>query len=242
LFIFGGSSQSLGLLNDVWKITPGSDWIELCSHGSLDCGDAPIGRDAMGIAMIGSTLFVFGGRIFGGQINDLWQITPGEDWIELCPSDESVSCGVPPAARFNNRMVSLGSSLFVFGGNPLTNRNNDLWEITPGGVWIELCASDSTDCGDVLPSLRSQNAMVSADLNLYVFGGISVMGAHVGDLWTISPGGNWSEVCPLLTCGSRFPAPDDSVNLARLGSSFFFLAPAPGIPPVNYDLWALGKF
>ena len=100
---------------------------------------SPIPRVAHAQATIGSRIYTFGGQSVGtvkaeSVLNDLHYFdTQTETWTEV-----TFKGGNAPSARSFHQMVSVGSSLFVFGGCGNAGRMSDLHEFdTNSLVWTE---------------------------------------------------------------------------------------------------------
>lgn len=178
-------------MNDVWQFVPGFGWIQHCRNSrengnggnSADCGAAPTQREMSDLTSIGSTLYLFGGSSRSHDFNDLWEIKPFSDWVQLC-ADDTDDCGVPPDRRRNFALEAIGSDLIVFGGR-LERPSvlmNDFWMISPDGnrQWMEMCQDGA--CGE-LPTERNFFAAATISTSHFIFGG-EVDGSRVsGDLW-----------------------------------------------------------
>mmetsp|Transcript_11498 Transcript_11498/g.27046 ORF Transcript_11498/g.27046 Transcript_11498/m.27046 type:complete len:370 (-) Transcript_11498:132-1241(-) len=129
LYIFGGYDGTfLGDLH-AFDIDKGS-WSELSSRSS---GPSPSTRSSLGMAALGSTLYVFGGRDAGGWLGDMYAYDvstavwtnlslaamppPGAAHHARGPTTSSLGAhGQPPGARYGLGMAAVGSKLFVYGG------------------------------------------------------------------------------------------------------------------------------
>ncbi|XP_066915449.1 uncharacterized protein [Clytia hemisphaerica] len=101
-------------------------------------GNSPVPRIAHSQAVIGNRIYIFGGRqgitMDESPLNDLHCFdTVTETWTEV-----AVKGGVAPSARSFHQMVSVGTSLFIFGGCGAAGRMSDLNEFdTKTSVWTE---------------------------------------------------------------------------------------------------------
>ena len=100
--------------------------------------NSPSPRIAHSQAVIGNRIYIFGGRqgitMDESPLNDLHYFdTQTETWTEVV-----FKGGNAPSARSFHKMVSVGSSLFVFGGCGNAGRMSDLHEFdTNSLVWTE---------------------------------------------------------------------------------------------------------
>ena len=100
--------------------------------------NSPSPRIAHAQATIGNKIYIFGGRqgitMDESPLNDLHCFdTQTETWTQV-----EVKGGNVPSARSFHKMVSAGSSLFVFGGCGNAGRMSDLHEFdTNTQMWIE---------------------------------------------------------------------------------------------------------
>ena len=110
-----------------WTVTPGS-------------GPAPSLRVAHAAAAVGSTLYIHGGRTEVAEQSSLGDLHsfdfPTATWAELHPQ------GKTPPSRNYHVAVSVGASLYIFGGCGQAGRMADLWRYdTASGAWEELPSS-----------------------------------------------------------------------------------------------------
>lgn len=81
-------------------------------------------------ALIGSSLYIYGGRqgvnVGDGDLNDMHKLdlSTGE-WSAIAPGNEG------PSARSFHQMCAAGGKLHVFGGCPGHDRASDLWTFDP---------------------------------------------------------------------------------------------------------------
>lgn len=193
MYVFGGKTAHDGVLNDLWTITPGRDWLKLCASGGMDCGlEPPDPRHDHAAAVMDGTMYVFGGLsvILGGAFNDLWSIVPGGgNWTAICRHGTG-DCGAPtaPPPRANTVMAAIGGSLYIYGGADIGGSPvfDDLWTITPTDptpTWKPLCIADG-ECGPALPGKRRLAGVATIGDAFYVFGGDSEeTGVIHNDIW-----------------------------------------------------------
>jgi hypothetical protein len=118
---------------------------------------------------VSNRLILFGG--FGpGVLSDTWAWT-GTNWVLLSP-------GTNPPARFSSHMVSLSSSVLLFGGIGSSQIFGDTWSWN-GTTWVQLFPS-------VSPVSRADGMMVVTPTgDVLLFGGNDDI-AEINDTWVYS--------------------------------------------------------
>ncbi|KAN0105725.1 hypothetical protein V8E52_010737 [Russula decolorans] len=121
--------------------------------------------------VVGSKLFVFGGRIDGKVVNDMWTLDldslksqPLWESYELAPGNEK------PLPRNVHVSVTTKDRIIIFGGQEGGQHHyyNDTWSFDISTrKWTEL------QCTGSIPSPRGSHAAVLVDDVMYVFGGYS---------------------------------------------------------------------
>merc|ERR1712198_58485 len=146
--------------------------------------NSPSPRIAHSQAVIGNRIYIFGGRqgitMDESPLNDLHYFdTQTETWTEV-----AFKGGNAPSARSFHQMVSVGSSLFVFGGCGNAGRMSDLHEFdTNSLVWTE--HSNEYKAGDDGSSEtikgRGGASLVAANCGtkLFLVGGIAGKGNYI---------------------------------------------------------------
>jgi hypothetical protein len=166
MVVFGGVTNNLMLLNDLWEYSPiPNSWREIIPGKTMD---RPVPREGHSMVALSpkggqgdASALVFGGISYGyTPFNDLWQfsVTTG-NWEAIEPIDgagaalamlsgkdeEKKEPPKPPGRWMHSAVVIdgvLGKAMFVFGGcsesfAPL----NDLWRFdVKTKVWLELGA------------------------------------------------------------------------------------------------------
>ena len=130
-------------------------------------GSPPSARRFLCMVSVGSDLYVFGGGDpagwFSGYSTELFRfLTTEQKWEQL---DAQRVSGSPPNRQFVYGMVSVGSDLYVLGGDGNNGYSNDLFRFSSTDhTWEHL------DVGSP-PIAKSGYGMVSMGSDLYVFGG-----------------------------------------------------------------------
>ncbi|CAH8260706.1 unnamed protein product [Arabidopsis lyrata] len=129
-------------------------------------GEGPGLRCSHGIAQVGNKIYSFGGEFTPNQpidkhlyVFDLetrtWSISPATG-------------DVPHLSCLGVRMVSVGSTLYVFGGRDASRQYNGFYSFdTTTHVWKLLTPVEEG------PTPRSFHSMAADEENVYVFGGVS---------------------------------------------------------------------
>jgi hypothetical protein len=197
LYVFGGESgphrshfgygEPVGSAVHTLDMDVGGDtavWTELM----ITAGVPPSPRLGHGQCVVGSYLYVFGGRqpadvdaMYDGSeeirsLNDLHrlELTTGV-WEEL------PGTGTIPSERSYHGMTSHGSTIFVFGGMVNNDRYSDLYALSGGTTWSRLPDGPMEGRGGAGlvagPGPMASNPTAS----LWVVAGFS--GRPVGDVW-----------------------------------------------------------
>ncbi|CAN8259107.1 unnamed protein product [Cochlearia groenlandica] len=136
-------------------------WIKLEQNG-----EAPGLRCSHAIAQVGNKIYSFGGEFIPNQpidkhlyVFDLetktWSISPATG-------------DIPHLSCLGVRMVSAGTTLYVFGGRDASRQYNGFYSFdTTKKVWKLLTPLEEG------PTPRSFHSMAADETNVYVFGGVS---------------------------------------------------------------------
>lgn len=193
MIIFGGAESSTGT-NDTWALPLASDdqsWVRINPAGVL-----PPGRfwhtafyDATTNAMV-----VFGGRIPGGDTNDLWKLALSEPptWSPFATSQSP-----QPRSRHAGGYDAAGLRFVVFAGHdafPAYSLRGDVWLLSTNGLtpaWTELNPSNP-------PSTRVYPSALYVPPRdaIMIFGGWD--GAYLSDAWlfSLADGVTWEKLIP----------------------------------------------
>ncbi|KAI0283606.1 hypothetical protein BGY98DRAFT_1183851 [Russula aff. rugulosa BPL654] len=167
--------DSLYLLNlgTTSSIPVSREWTRIVVNGP-----GPGGRYNHTFTLVGSKLFVFGGRIASGRLNDIWALdlnclksNPFWESYEPAPGNEK------PLPRSGHVSVTTGDHIIIFGGHSGRHDFNDTWSFNVSTrKWTEL------QCTGSVPSPRAGHAAVLVGDVMYVFGGDTIDGTNLGDL------------------------------------------------------------
>eukprot|EP00048_Salpingoeca_helianthica_P014445 m.221735 g.221735 ORF g.221735 m.221735 type:complete len:511 (+) comp15874_c0_seq1:1258-2790(+) len=153
-YLFGGSSDEDKELNDLFSYDPRTHtWSQLVASGS------PSPRSSHGAAVLGSSLYVYGGFCSRKAVGDLYQFDAKTGkWAQL-------PAGGP---RCNHTLTAIGSNLYAFGGrvNAKTLFNDIAAFNTTTATWAAV-----TPTPGVMPSHRDMQAAVAVNKSLVIFGG-----------------------------------------------------------------------
>jgi N-acetylneuraminic acid mutarotase len=166
IHVFGGGMGSGYGSNDLFRFsTTEEKWEQL--DAQRVSGSPPSARLFLCMVSVGSDLYVFGGGDptgwFVGYSTELFRfVTTEQKWEQL---DAQRVSGSPPSRQLVYGMVSVGSDLYVLGGDSNNGYSNDLFRFSSTEhKWENL------DVGSP-PSAKSGHRMVSVGSDLYVFGG-----------------------------------------------------------------------
>ncbi|KAF3912713.1 hypothetical protein ABW21_db0207834 [Orbilia brochopaga] len=115
LYLFGGTNGVIWF-NDVWAYDPRTN-----SWSQLDCiGYIPSPREGHSAALVGDTMYVFGGRSNDGtDLGDLAAFRiPSRRWYTF------QNMGPSPSPRSGHSMTTFGTRIFVKGGEPSVQTTN----------------------------------------------------------------------------------------------------------------------
>ncbi len=135
--------------------------------------------------LTGFALVLFGGSDEQDAVLEQTWVNDGSDWLNLNPP-------TAPPARTYPSMVAAENTIYLFGGNDGENYYHDLWQYTNGN-WQEM----SIDEGASTPSARTLTALAydASHARLLLFGGQSITGTALADIWTFDlVGDKWLEL------------------------------------------------
>ena len=163
-------------------------------------GDAPParGNPAAVYDPVGHRLVGFGGRVPGGELNDVWALDLNAmRWLNLTPDS-----GPAPTPRWSHNAVydPAGQRMLVWSGRRGGTFYNDVWAFDLNEhTWTELVASNP------IPNMRYGTAAVFDPLagHLMTFAGFTDEG-RFDDTWRFDPGSaRWRQLSPASNPGLR---------------------------------------
>jgi hypothetical protein len=121
LLLYAGQTTGAPAIGDLWLYEPqAEEWAQQAQP-------EPLPRQLYAVALVGDTIFVFGGGARDGtDLDDLWQLElDGMTWREAQPA------GVSPAGRFGATLIAddQRNRLMLFGGKRGTRELADLWQL-----------------------------------------------------------------------------------------------------------------
>ena len=167
LVIFGGHAYlgngEFEYLNDTWVLdSPTLTWQQVLPHGT-----PPDKRYGASCQIVGSRMFVFGGRGPNGQLyRDMFFLDLVEwTWVPV----SATSSG--PSPRFYHASLVVGRKLVIHGGwNGQTKCHNDLWVFdTETFTWVK-----PRTAGLPPPPMYGHNLNLTSNGHIMCFGGVSV--------------------------------------------------------------------
>lgn len=163
-------------------------------------------------------LWLFGGDGVQGDLNDLWQYTPGSGewtWISgATTAAASGTYGAPGSAAPNNvpgaresavSWIDHSGNLWLFGGEGYDSVGtrgalNDLWEYEASAQeWIWVSGANTAWMSGMTPPTGAPAARsgavswIDSSGSLWLFGGTGTDGL-LNDLWEFTPGTGWAFV------------------------------------------------
>ena len=129
-------------------------------------GQAPGLRCSHAIAQVGNKIYAFGGELIPNQPidKDLYVFDLETRTWSISPATGDV----PHLSCLGVRMVSIGSTLYVFGGRDASRKYNGFYSFdTTKNKWKLLTPVEEG------PIPRSFHSMAADENNVYVFGGVS---------------------------------------------------------------------
>ncbi|KAI0264606.1 hypothetical protein BC834DRAFT_826003 [Gloeopeniophorella convolvens] len=145
----------------------------------------PSGRYGHSLSAVGSYLVVFGGRVDGRFLDDLWLFDLNT--LGSIPAWERCETSVRPASRAYHTCITDGDRIILFGGTDGLYHYSDSWSFDiRTRQWTEL------ECIGFIPSPREGHAAALVGDVMYTFGGRGPGGVDLGDLAALNlPAQRW---------------------------------------------------
>lgn len=158
LIVFGGSSQEVGSMNDLWEFClTQKKWTEIKSGSQK-----PSAREMHSACVLLNDIYIIGGRHSNGGVHaDMWIFSEKEkEWKQLPNTD----IPVPTCAHTANSSPA-NKKIYVFGGFNGSSMSRTLWEYFDG-KWNSMMEHETYRFAHV--------SAISQDGNmLYIAGGVN---------------------------------------------------------------------
>jgi hypothetical protein len=166
------TAVSFGWHNDLWSIELGGDGRAVCQRVATE-GEPPAARAAHGAAVLGGSMYIFGGRTATGRAADTWSLSPEMRWrkAELAAS---------PPARSQGSMVALGGSpgsAVLFGGVDAEDKVLDDLSVLALSDGAAAWHAVESKAGS-WPAARSGAAAAVLGSKVILLGGVNAAGQH----------------------------------------------------------------
>jgi hypothetical protein len=174
--VYGGNATGWPYEHTTWELT-GTTWLSTTTTG-------PEARYGMAMADTEAGILLFGGTAADNRVlNQTWIYTNSQ-WFETFPT-------TTPLSRTHHSMVAGDNgTVYLFGGNDGTIHRNDLWRYQ-NGQWDDISPVTR-------PPARTHSAL-AYDPNtnqLLLFGGRSITGTELADLWAFDLTNNQWTLIP----------------------------------------------
>jgi uncharacterized repeat protein (TIGR01451 family) len=170
VILYGGNAAGWPYEDTTWEFD-GTDWISVATALS------PPPRYGAQMAYDGDQIILFGGSDeTDTALHQTWVYSDTE-WSQLSPAT------TPLSRTYHSLAVNpISGTLYLFGGNDEATYFNDLWQFE-NGEWSEIPIT-----GDQ-PQPRTLAALTydTGNEQLLLFGGRSVTGTLLADLWAFDP-------------------------------------------------------
>ena len=163
LWVVGTDATNPFVPSNTYYKTDGMKWEKVDSPPYND------GRSSVEGAVMDGVLYFVAGYMSStsSAFNDVFTSSNGLDWESYQGNFE---------ARAFHQIFNLGGSLYILGGNTMTQRLNDVWTTSTGILWEQVTPSAGYNA-------VSSHAVVVSDSKICVTGGITVSDMYVSDVW-----------------------------------------------------------
>ena len=132
LVLFGGDTKS-GYSDELWTLDllAAAAWTRLTASASGASAAWPSARWGHTMVTVGSAVLMFGGWTDSGYSDELWSLNvtvAASAWTRLTASASGAS-DARPSARDAHTMVTVGSSVLMFGGSTVSGFSDELWSL-----------------------------------------------------------------------------------------------------------------
>ena len=227
IYVIAGSNASGVVPNDVWKSSDGGQiWNKVTVTGTQFSR-----RSYHRTVAIGSDIYVIGGSDVTNLFNDVWKSADsGKTWNE--EQTGTVGASNLFSARTRHSTVTVGSDIYVIGGNDGTTFLNDVWKSADSGkTWSQVSVTGTQFSARV----SHDSAAVSSGTHagIYVIGGGDAAGNYLDEIWKSADSGQtWSQVS---VTGTQFSARAGH-RVTAVGSDIYVIG---GSDATNFfnDVW-----
>ena len=200
LYVIGGQSEGAASDQVLRFDSAGKAWVAFSAK--------PTAVSDVQAAVIGSRIYVPGGRAKSGEVLDVFEAyEPQRDrWVTLAKL---------PQARSGYALATVEGKLYLFGGWDGKAYRDEVWQYNPDGdTWVERAK---------LPTPRAYAAAAAIDGQIYVVGGEDGTGPlSVNERYTPSnesDGSPWATAVPLPAKASHIAATASNGWLFVIGGS-----------------------
>ena len=235
LTLFGGHGNT-GYLNDMYQLNLVKIFQNTSAWTVLNTPQPfPSPRSYMSFALIGLTMFVFGGMGAQGLVlGDTWTgvivVTSATNIDTLQWVSPTILSPFSPLPRAYHSASGAQGSVYMFGGcgNGVGSTlpiYGDLWRFTPAlATWTQLFPSGAiptpryahTVLTFSTPYLSSTGKLLYQSM-YYIFGGITTQGT-VNELWTYNVNTNGWQIIKAAFPGAAWPGPRAFHDTAPIGT------------------------
>jgi leucine-zipper-like transcriptional regulator 1 len=120
---------------------------------------------------------------------DVWSTGNGSSWTNTLTTSNSTASYF--GTRYGHRVLSLGTTLYLIGGNRAGVRN-DVWASTNGSAWTNILTNQNPSPTQF--SRRMDFGAVTFNGALWVIGGSTGASISLNDVWTSTDGIVWNQV------------------------------------------------
>jgi PKD repeat protein len=180
--LYGGNGAGWPYENATWEFDD-TDWLTVTTTTT------PAARYGASMGYVpGQGVILFGGsNETDAVLNQTWVYT-GSTWAKLQITG-------PLSRTWPSLAAAPDGNLYLFGGNDGETYFNDVWQYDNGG-WTEITpAAGPQPSSRTLAAITFQPANLPTFNRILLFGGRTISGTLLADLWAFDPGTNrWTEL------------------------------------------------